>query len=442
MFTFDGSQTASYSDDLPDEVDVVIIGGGIIGISTAWHLLKAGKKVLVCEKGRIACEQSSRNWGWVRVTGRDPDEVPIALDSVRNWQEISKEIGEDIGFRQKGMIALVETAKEMAGLEKWMDIASSHQMDSYLVNAEQAQELAPTANGKWKGGIATPSDGRAEPFLAVPAIAKAAKAKGAYIAEDCAVRVIEKTADSISAVVTERGTVRSSAVVCAAGAWTNIFLSNLGVDLPQLVVKGTVVRTAATSACIEGAAGFGELYARKRTDGGFTLATGQTEHTVGPNSLRYALKFLPSLGSTSDLKIALGNDVTQHAMLRQRWSGDKPTIFEKHRVLNPKPSAAGLKKIRQQLKQKMPQLGDVTFEESWAGMIDATPDVVPVMDAIPSIGGLFVATGFSGHGFGIGPGAGKVMAQLVLGEKPPYDLTRFRFGRFSDGSKINPGPAI
>lgn len=442
MFAFDGSQAPLFSDDLPDEVDVVIIGGGVIGISTAWHLLKAGKTVLVCEKGRVAGEQSSRNWGWVRVTGRDPDEVPIALDSARIWNEMSQEIGEDVGYQQMGMVALVETDKEMAGLEEWMDVASAHQMDSYLVGPEQAREMVSSASGNWKGGIVTPSDGRAEPFVAVPAMARATRRKGASIVEGCAVRVVERTNGHVSAVITEKGTVKTGTIVCAAGAWTNIFLSNLGVDLPQLVVKGTVVRTAPTEACFDGAAGFGELYARKRADGGLTLATGQTEHTIGPNSFRYAFKFLRSLGSTSDLKIALGNDVTQHAMLTRGWSGDAPTIFEKHRVLNPSPSAAGLRKLRKQLKQKLPQLGDIAFEQSWGGMIDATPDVVPVMDAIPSIGGLFVATGFSGHGFGIGPGAGKVMAQLVLGETPPYDLTRFRFGRFTDGSKINPGPAI
>jgi glycine/D-amino acid oxidase-like deaminating enzyme len=98
--------------------------------------------------------------------------------------------------------------------------------------------------------------------------------------------------------------------------------------------------------------------------------------------------------------------------------------------------------MREGLKKHAPQLGDIPFAEAWGGMIDATPDVVPVMDRVDACPGLFIATGFSGHGFGIGPGAGKVMADLVTGESPRFDLSRFRFSRFSDGSKMRPGPAI
>lgn len=100
------------------------------------------------------------------------------------------------------------------------------------------------------------------------------------------------------------------------------------------------------------------------------------------------------------------------------------------------------RKIRHNLGKRIPQFANIEFEESWAGMIDATPDIVPVMDSIESHPGLFLASGFSGHGFGIGPGAGKVMANLVTGNDPGFDLTRFRFSRFSDGSKMVPGPAL
>ena len=94
------------------------------------------------------------------------------------------------------------------------------------------------------------------------------------------------------------------------------------------------------------------------------------------------------------------------------------------------------------LARRLPALADIAIEEAWAGMIDVTPDVVPVMDEVDDCRGLFVATGFSGHGFGIGPGAGRVMADLVQGRPPAHDLTRFRFARFSDGSPMNPGPGL
>ena len=98
--------------------------------------------------------------------------------------------------------------------------------------------------------------------------------------------------------------------------------------------------------------------------------------------------------------------------------------------------------MRQKFDQKLPVLRDVAFLESWSGMIDATPDAVPVMDSVDSIGGLFIATGFSGHGFGIGPAAGKIMANLVQQKPVEHDITRFRFSRFSDGSELILGPSI
>ena len=91
---------------------------------------------------------------------------------------------------------------------------------------------------------------------------------------------------------------------------------------------------------------------------------------------------------------------------------------------------------------RLPSLAEIPFEEVWAGMIDVTPDVVPVMDQIESHPGLLLATGFSGHGFGIGPGAGKVMADMVMGNPATHDLTRFRMSRFSDGSPMVPGPGL
>ena len=129
-------------------------------------------------------------------------------------------------------------------------------------------------------------------------------------------------------------------------------------------------------------------------------------------------------------------------MPTRRWSSDEISPFEKARVLNPHPSSKGLLQMRRGLVQHLPAIADIPFEEAWAGMIDVTPDVVPVMDEIESIPGFFLATGFSGHGFGIGPGAGQVMANLVMGKSSGHDLSRFRMSRFSDGTKMTPGPGL
>ncbi len=442
MFIYSHSSPITFSDPLPDSVDVVVIGGGVIGISTAWYLLQFGLSVLVCDKGWVAGEQSSRNWGWVRSTGRDPDEVPIAMDSTNFWEDLANELGEGIGFERRGILVLAETYRELAEYEEWLDVARQYNLDTRLLTSSEVNSLVKVPDGRWKGGMITPSDGRAEPFTAVKTIARGVRARGGHVREACAVRTIEQQAGRIIAVATERGRVKTQAVICAAGAWSTLFLSNLGIVLPQLVLRGTVARTEPTVSIYEGAARLKDVFIRRRQDGGYTVACAMTEHYIGANSFRYLFKFVPSMGSAKDIRVRLGRDATQQSFPQKRWGAQDVSPFEQHRILNPSPSKRALRIMRKKLEQHVPELAGVAFAESWAGMIDATPDVVPVMDEIPGNPGLYLATGFSGHGFGIGPGAGRVMAGLVTGETPAYDLSRFRFSRFSDGSKMRPGPAL
>jgi glycine/D-amino acid oxidase-like deaminating enzyme len=442
MFAFNNSTPATWSDPLPDSVDVVVIGAGVIGVCSAWFLCQRGLSVLVCDKGVVAGEQSSRNWGWVRSTGRDPDEVPVSMLATNLWEQFQQELGDGIGFRRESIMAVTDSQQELAELESWLEIAQQFGLDTRAIGPEEARRLSGASDNRWLGGIATASDGRAEPFTAVPTLAAALREKGGLVRERCAVRCVETEAGRISAVVTEHGTVKTSSVICAAGGWSSLFLSNLGIDFPQLVLRGTVARTKVTDDFFGGAAGLGDVFVRRRNDGGYTVATGFAEHFIGANSFRFLFKFIPTMGSASDMAVRLQRDPTQQGIFKKRWGPADVSPFEHCRVNDPAPSPRALRKMRAKLKQQVPQLADVEFEESWAGMIDATPDVVPVMDGIPDCPGLFLATGFSGHGFGIGPGAGKVMADLVTGDDTGFDLSRFRFSRFSDGSKIRPGPAI
>ena len=142
------------------------------------------------------------------------------------------------------------------------------------------------------------------------------------------------------------------------------------------------------------------------------------------------------------LRLRLGGDLIERLLPMRHWSADQISPFEKTRVLNPAPSKGGIDKMRRGLRKYLPLLAEIPFAEVWAGMIDVTPDVVPVMDEVAAYPGFYMATGFSGHGFGIGPGVGKVMANMVLGRQATYDLDRFRLSRFSDGTNMVPGPGL
>lgn len=434
----------SFDDTLLPETDVVIIGGGIIGASTAWFLVKAGMRVILCEKGRIAGEQSSRNWGWVRQQGRDEAELPIMMESNRIWQRLSEETGVDLGFCQHGVIYVAESEQKMSEFGDWVALAKQYDLVSMLLTPQDVRERVKGFKGDWKGAVCTPSDGRAEPFVAVPALVTASRARGALIKEDCAVRALSFSAGRLSGVITEHGEVRCHAVVCAAGAWSSMFVEHAGATFPQLTVKSSVVRTAKVPDIYPGNASCDDFALRRRQDGGYTLApSGLHEHFINRDSFRFFSSFLPNLiESWSDTKLRVGGEVPGGAMATRVWKDDEFSPFERHRVLNPVPAKSTLKTLRERLRKRLPHMADVEFVESWAGMIDTTPDVVPVMDEIPSMPGLYLASGFSGHGFGIGPAAGRVMADMVQGNACGHELERFRFSRFSDGSKLIRGPSL
>ena len=435
----------SFNDPLPDAVDYLIIGGGVIGVSIAYFLAKQNKKVLLCEKGRIAGEQSSRNWGWLRQQGRHTSELSIMKESLAIWKGLAAEIGEDVGFTQGGCLYLAENAAEMAEYAAWKDeVATTHQLDTRLFSKSQVNLMLNDPNGNWAGAMCTPSDGRAEPFIAVPKIAKAAQRLGAKIIENCAVRTVERSAGIITQVRTELGAVSVGKVVCAAGAWSSLFMGNMGVRLPQLTVRGCVARTKAVDNFYNGNAVSSKIAFRRRQDGGYTIALGdEFDHTLVPDSFRYLPKFFPlfkeSLGHFS---VNLNHEFFMEINKRRVWTGDDKTIFEKRRVLNPQANPKMLKRMLKYLKAYVPQLGDVEFAESWAGMIETSPDVLPIISEIDGDPGFFVVTGLSGHGFGIGPGVGRVVADLMQGKPVGHDLTPFKLSRFYDGSPIIPGPSL
>ena len=434
-----------FDDSLPERVDVVVIGAGVVGTATAYYLAQAGVQVLLCEKGRVAGEQSSRNWGWIRQQGRDWAELPIMIESNRVWRGLAAETGEkELAFTQSGCVYLAETESQMAKYETWHELARQYQLDTRLLSKDEAAKLAFGIEGPWRGGMLTPSDGRAEPFVAVPALARAARRLGAAVVENCAVRCVETQAGRVIAVITEKGRVNAQAAVLAGGAWSTFFASNQGFDLPQLMVRSTVARThAAADKEIPNISTPG-FTIRRRDDGGYSIATGDVaEHYISAKSFKYLTKFLRLLRlSARDLRLK-GKPPAGYPGAwgaKSRWSGDEASPFEQVRVLNPPPSNEVRRRLLRSLPKRAPWLAGAGIAEMWAGMIDVTPDAVPYICETPSAAGLFIGTGMSGHGFGIGPAVGRVLSNLVRGRATGHDLSRFRFDRFSDGSAIVPGP--
>ena len=416
---------------LPEEVDVAIIGGGVAGISAAWFLNEAGVRVAVLEKGSIAGEQSGRNWGWIRQQGRDWAELPIMMESMRLWESITEQLDEDVGFRREGCLYLCENDSEMARHYDFIKLAAEHGLDTQAINRPQLLKLIPECPERWHSAVYTPGDARAEPALAVPAMARKLMVDGVAVLEQCAVTKIEQMAGKVHAVKTEHGRIRAGQVVIAAGAWSTFMLDRMGINLPQLTVKATVCRTEEAPMIFNGNASGSKIAFKRRLDGGYNIAaSGTLEVMPSAKHLQYLFNFLPLLNkSRSKIKFRFP----------EFQFGRDPLS---HRTLDPTPSAATKKLIRELIDDRLPILKQTRIVEYWSGLIDALPDVVPVMDQAGNLPGLWITTGFSGHGFGIGPAAGKIMSELIQNNRVEHDLKRFRLTRFSDGSKLELGPAI
>jgi glycine/D-amino acid oxidase-like deaminating enzyme len=427
---------------LPEAADVVVIGGGIVGASAAYHLAKKGHSVALIEKGRIAGEQSSRNWGWCRVQGRSLPELPLARHSLQVWGGLNRETGRETGFRRTGLLVVTRDPAELAAWEEWKERAAGHQLDGRILSGAEVQAMLPHAATRWLGGLYSPSDGRAEPAKAAPALAEAARGLGASVHQWCAARGLETSGGAVSAVVTEAGRIRTGAVLCAGGAWTSLFCRHHGISLPQAGVFATACRTEPAAEVMAGGVSTGGYAFLRRADGGYTVAiSGAGRVELTPQSLRHAWKFLPLfLKRRRRLRLGIGRSFFRGPEAWTGWPLDGPSPFERMRVLDPPPSRRLIETAMARFRADYPILKDLRVAGSWGGFIDSTPDARPVIGPVERLPGLFLACGFSGHGFGLGPGGGRLAADLVAGDPPIVDPGPFRYGRLVDGTKLLPSP--
>jgi glycine/D-amino acid oxidase-like deaminating enzyme len=429
---------------VPAATGVVVIGGGIIGTFAALTLAGRGIPVVLCEKGYIACEQSSRNWGWCRQAGRDVREMPLIVQSLQLWRNMNRLTEADTGFRECGVLYVGESESDEIRFADWAQMAKPYDIGTRIVHGAELGALMPGASRTFAAGLYVPTDGCAEPQRAAPAIARAAQRHGAVILAHCAARGIERVGGRAAAVITERGRIACDAVLLAGGAWSSLFCASLGIRLPQLKVLSSVMRTAPVAGGPDTCTYLDEVGYRKRRDGGYTLAKGAGYVApFVPDSLRYLREFLPTLRKEHDsMRLRLNAQSLREFRAPRSWPLDRPSPFEATRVLDPAPNKALNRRALAAMIGLYPVFRDVHVTQQWAGYIDVTPDVVPYISQVGDLPGLTVATGFSGHGFGIGPAAGRLAAELAIGATPSADPTPFRVSRFSDGSPIDIGPEI
>ncbi len=410
----------------------MVIGAGIIGSFAAYYLAERGLKVALVEKGVVGGEQSSRNWGWCRQQNRDARELPISTKSLDLWEKFEADTGERTGFRRCGLLYLSDSEAELAGWARWGDFARSVGVDTRMLNGAEASARAAFTGRAWRGGVFSPSDGIADPGLAAPAAAAAVMARGGTVHQGCAARGIETSGGAVSGVVTEKGTIRTRIAILSGGAWASSFCHQLGIRFPQAAVRQSIMAVASGTLPLPDALHTAAVSITRRGEGVHSLSiSGRARVDPTPQFVRFQREFLPmflkrwrSLAPGGLQAIRAGHETVR------RWRLDQPTPMEQMRILDPAPDAAALRETLKRATRLFPALAQVPVVGRWAGYIDSTPDGVATMSAVPALPGFILAAGFSGHGFGVGPGAGHLLADIATGAPPivdprPYSLARF-----------------
>jgi glycine/D-amino acid oxidase-like deaminating enzyme len=427
------------SSELPTQADAVVIGAGIIGSFTAYYLARRGLRVALVEKGIVGGEQSSRNWGWCRQQNRDARELPMATRSLDLWERFSADSGEQTGFKRCGLFYVSDDEQELATWAGWRDFAKTVGVTTHMLSADQASWRAGFTGRRWRGGVFSPSDGIANPGLAAPAVAKALMKLGGTVHQGCAARGLERAGGAVAGVVTEKGTIRTPLAIMAGGAWASSFCRQLDVRFPQAAVRQSIVALATGGIDLPDAFYSKSFSITRRGEGCHSLAiSGRASVDPTMQFLRFSREFVPMFQRRwrSLSPGGLEGFRSGHESL-SRWHLDRPTPMEAMRVLDPRVNASVVRLLRKRAASLIPALGSAAMAGSWAGYVDSTPDGVPVIGEVPSVPGFILAAGFSGHGFGIGPGAGHLVADIATGEAPIVEARPYRLSRFDRGTPLD-----
>lgn len=421
---------------LPQAADAVVIGGGIIGTFAAYYLAKRGMKVALVEKGRIGAEQSSRNWGWCRQQNRDERELPMATKSLELWERFASDTGEETGFRRCGLLYLSNKDEELDTWRRWCEFARGVGVATEVLDSAAASERGRVTGQAWRGGVFAPTDGIANPAEAAPAVARAIMKLGSTVHQECAARGLETAGGKVCGVVTEKGTIRTGAAILAGGAWASSFCRQLDLRFPQATVRQTMLAVSGGPEGVPDALHTTAVSITRRGDWGHALAiSGRGRVDPTAQLLRFSPQFLPMFARRwRSLAPGGFEGVRSGHEGMSRWALDQATPMERMRILDPTPDRGAVRLTHERAMALVPALKGRNISAAWAGYIDTTPDGVPGIGEFQALPGFVLAAGFSGHGFGIGPGAGHLIADLVSGDAPIVDPLPYHPKRFNQSA--------
>lgn len=357
-------------------IDVLIIGGGVIGNSIAYHLARQGQQVLVVERSEIA-ESPAASWasaGGVRRQGRHAAEAKLAIEAIERWKTLEQELEADLHYRRGGNLLLAESEAEADQLSKF--VTHQHEIgfaDVRLVDRKEALVLVPGLNDRVVAGSYSPSDGQADPVLTTRAFATAAQRHGAIYWTGARAASFTVRKERVVSVQTERGAVKAGHIVLAAGVWSDELAATIGLRLP--------IRTRALQ---------------------MTLSTPAQSNLLEP--------VISAVGRALSLKQVANGAF----LLGGGWLGD-PSPDRRSFSMR----STSIQGNWVTARELLPAVGDQRIASSWCGLEAQSIDDIPFIGPIPGLKGLTIGVGFSGHGFALAPAIGRCVADQINGHPTP-----------------------
>ena len=370
--------------------EVVVIGGGISGTAATYELARTGAKVTLLEQKSLPSMASGWTLAGVRQSGRHPAELPLATAAVARWERLGEELGADVEYRREGNLRLARFPEEVPVIKAIVAEQRDLGLDlTYLPDNAAVREIAPAIAASVLSASYCPTDGHANPIATVEAFAQAAARHGATLHTETAVTEIDVSGDRIRGVRTSRGDIAADVVV-AAGVYTARLCAPLGLDLPIQVSRVAVVQTVPLPPLLRqvlGTAG-ADFAGRQEVGGRFRLTGGG-----------------------------------------QPWPHRLEDLAQNDDLVRP-PAADVIAALTRGI-EVLPALGEAGVARVWGGLLDMTPDALPIIERVPEFDGLVIAAGFSGHGFCLGPITGQIVCELVAKGTTALPIQPFTWNRFA-----------
>jgi len=379
----------------PVEAEVVVIGGGIVGSSTAYFLAQAGKKVVLVEKGYKAGEASGANAAWVWSLSRKAGiDIRLAMHSIQIHRQLQDELDMATEYVHKGGLLVIDGEEQIPFVEAHVKARAEDGYPLEMIDGKQALELEPMlSKDKIMGAVWSPIDGTTNPLFLVIALNLQAKKLGAKIFHHTEVQGIEVTGGKVRGVMTDKGAIKTDTVVNAAGPWSCFIGEMLGLQVPVTPFQMAMLVTEQLPPCVS--------------------------HPI------MGASYMVEEDTGKEGELGCGLIVSQQAsgnlLIGASWRDagyDKTTIREE------------IERIARLNMEAMPALKDVRVIRSYANFFPHTQDDLPILGKVDAIEGFIMAAGHNGHGIGLGPGSGKLIQELICEGKTSIPLEHLSLSRF------------